>query len=479
VARLIERGTILDRNGLTLATSRRDEMQAISARYATARVQPPDSCAAEHARCYPLGGLAFHVVGNATYQTNWAARNSSFLERDDDVQLKGFDDRAQSVDVLNRRTGTIEHTIRRDYRDLLPLLRNRNRPADPAVQALLTRDRSVHSSIAARLQIRAAAALQGRIQSGGFSRRAAVVLDVESGEVLAAVSYPWPSTADLHQREAVPAATPLAERLLDRPRYGLYPPGSTFKLLIAAAALRTAPLDEHETYACVRLPDGRVGNHVHGSTRPIRDDPMDKTPHGSVDLHRGLVVSCNAYFAQLALHLGPQPVLDAASLFQIDVSQPPTAVALRHTLPQAGYGQGEVVVSPVKMARVVAAIARQGRVPQVRWTAGGAPPPAEPQFLSPADATTLARYMRDVVTSGTGQSLAANVSPIAGKTGTAEVDGGMAHSWFAGFAPYGVGAAPRRIAFAVVIENAGYGARAAAPVAGDLVNAARELGLIQ
>ena len=87
--------------------------------------------------------------------------------------------------------------------------------------------------------------------------------------------------------------------------------------------------------------------------------------------------------------------------------------------------------------------------------------------------------MRDVVTSGTGQSLAANATPIAGKTGTAEVDGGRAHSWFAGFAPYGVSAAPRRIAFAVVIENAGYGARAAAPVAGDLVNAARELGLIQ
>ena len=115
VARLIERGTIVDRNGLTLATSRRDEIQAIAARYGAAGVQPPDSCAAEHARCYPLGGLAFHVVGNATYQTNWAARNSSFLERDDDVQLKGFDDRAQGVDVLNRRTGRIEHTIRRDY----------------------------------------------------------------------------------------------------------------------------------------------------------------------------------------------------------------------------------------------------------------------------------------------------------------------------------------------------------------------------
>ena len=107
------------------------------------------------------------------------------------------------------------------------------------------------------------AALQRHIQSGGFTRGAAVVLDVETGDVLAAVSYPWPSTAGYaaaRGRSARPA--PLAERLLDRPRYGLYPPGSTFKLLIAAAALRAAPLDEHETFACVRLPDGRVGNYV-------------------------------------------------------------------------------------------------------------------------------------------------------------------------------------------------------------------------
>jgi peptidoglycan glycosyltransferase len=80
------------------------------------------------------------------------------------------------------------------------------------------------------------------------------------------------------------------------------------------------------------------------------------------------------------------------------------------------------------------------------------------------------------VTSGTGRSLAGAASPIAGKTGTAEVAGASAHSWFTGFAPFGGG---RRIAFAVLIENAGYGARAAAPVAGELVAAARELGLIK
>ena len=80
------------------------------------------------------------------------------------------------------------------------------------------------------------------------------------------------------------------------------------------------------------------------------------------------------------------------------------------------------------------------------------------------------------MTSGTGRILTGNPVAIAGKTGTAEVDGAAAHSWFAGFAPFG---ADRQIAFAVIVENAGYGARSAAPIAGELVTAARELGLVK
>ena len=101
------------------------------------------------------------------------------------------------------------------------------------------------------------------------------------------------------------------------------------------------------------------------------------------------------------------------------------------------------------------------------------------RLLSAADAAVLARDMRAVVVSGTGRVLAANPTAIAGKTGTAEVANGRSHSWFAGFAPYGGGAQQRRLAFAVIIENGGYGGRAAAPLAGDLVTAARELGLFR
>ncbi len=83
--------------------------------------------------------------------------------------------------------------------------------------------------------------------------------------------------------------------------------------------------------------------------------------------------------------------------------------------------------------------------------------------------------MRRVVTGGTASSLAGHEVEIAGKTGTAEVAGAPSHSWFVGFAP---ATGPKRIAIAVIVENGGYGARAAVPLAGDVVSAARSLGMI-
>jgi peptidoglycan glycosyltransferase len=86
--------------------------------------------------------------------------------------------------------------------------------------------------------------------------------------------------------------------------------------------------------------------------------------------------------------------------------------------------------------------------------------------------------MRAVVTEGTGRSLRSAPVAVAGKTGTAEVAAGGSHSWFVGFAPYRA-AKGHAIAFAVLIENAGYGGVAAAPVAADIVSAARSLGVIK
>jgi cell division protein FtsI/penicillin-binding protein 2 len=187
--------------------------------------------------------------------------------------------------------------------------------------------------------------------------------------------------------------------------------------------------------------------------------------------------SCNAYFAQLALSLGPETLLDTAARLGISVvSSNPTATHLRATLPQAGYGQGDVLASPLRMARVASAIAADGLLREARAEVDAAAGRDE-VLLTPEAAQMLGDFMRDAVLTGTGRGLREHPGRIAGKTGTAEVAGQPSHSWFVGFAPHG--AATRRVAFAVLLENAGYGGRTAAPVAGEIVTAAMAAGLVR
>ena len=465
----LSRGTVYDRTGLPLATNRHDEVAAFADRYRSLGITA-DCPARPQARCYPLGGLAFHVLGDAERQTNWAARNASFVEQDFDAHLKGFDDRPRTVQVRHPDHGHVVTAVRRDYSGLLPLVRHKANPSHPDVRRVVDGSRDLHVTLDAGLQIATARALRARVIEAGSGRGAAVVLDPASGALLASASYPWPDEAVLSGLEPAPP-----DHLLDRARYGLYPPGSTFKLVTAVAALRSAPAEQRSTFECVRLPDGRVGGRVPGAGRPIRDDPLDRTPHGTLDMHRALVVSCNAYFAHLAMRLGSTALADAAAAAQISVAAPPAETTLARTLPHAGYGQGEVVASPLRMARATAALASDGVLREVHVAPVAGAAAGGERWVNEAGAALLRRDMRQVVTVGSGRALAGHPVPIAGKTGTAEVDDARAHAWFVGFAPYGP--APR-IAFAVIVENGGYGGRVAAPLAGDVVSAARARGLL-
>jgi cell division protein FtsW (lipid II flippase) len=466
-ARQITRGTIFDRNGLPLASSRPSELQPFADELRALGISLPTDCSEQRARCYPLGGLVFHVLGESDTQANWAARNTSFVEQEFDARLKGFDDRPRTVTIRDPE-GESRAVVTRDYSDLLALARHRGNPNHRAVRAIVNQSRDVRLALDARLQIRVARALESAAAMRA-GRGAAIVLDADSGQLLASASYPWPVRAKTPVTTPTEAAA--VDRLLDRARFGLYPPGSTFKLITAAAAFRVALAAQQSTFRCVRLDDGRVGGHVDGVNKPVRDDPLDHEPHGTVGLHRALVVSCNAYFAQLAQRVGPQAINETAAAVRINAARPPVDRNLPPTLPHAGYGQGQVVASPLRMARVAAAIASGGVLRDVKV----ALEPSEPetavvQWISPRASQELGRYMRDVVTEGTGRSLGSHRGSIAGKTGTAEVDGAASHSWFVGYAPHrGRG---RKIAFAVLLENAGYGGRAAAALAGDIVSAA-------
>jgi cell division protein FtsI/penicillin-binding protein 2/cell division protein FtsW (lipid II flippase) len=469
--RRLERGTIYDRNGLPLATSRPSELAAIGETFAQLGITPDCAPAGAAGRCYPLGGAAFHLLGDSDRQTNWAARNASFVERDFDARLRGFDDRAQTVEVEHPRTGRTVMAVRRDYAELLPLVRHKANPGHEDARLLTDRPRDVHLTVDAGLQAMVARALRDRVTASGAERGAAVVLDPSTGALLASVSYPWPDASDL-----AGITIPPADRLLDRARYGLYPPGSTFKIVTAVAALRSAPREQNTHFQCVRLDDGRVGGRVPGVSRPIRDDAQNTAPHGRLDLHRALVVSCNAYFANLAHRLGSAALADAAAAAQLSVAPEPARINLERTLPHAGYGQGEVVATPLRMARATAALASDGVLRDIVLLTDTTSA-STVRWLDATGAAQLRRDLRDAVTSGTGRGLASHAVAIAGKTGTAEVDGGRSHAWFVGFAPYQ--ASRSKIAFAVLVEHGGYGGRAAAPLAGEIVSAARARGLLQ
>ena len=485
IARRVPRGTIVDRNGLALATG--DPVMRDRARQRLQSLDLGDTsvgCESLQDRCYPLGAVAFHVIGDSVNRINWSAPNSSFVERDSNTILQGFEDNPHSL-VVKLPNGRSQTVIARDYRALLPLVRQRGDPSHRAVREFMARPREVMVTIDAPLQALVAQALETRVHSVNAAHGAVVVIDPDTGALLAAASYPWP---DLVAEASGSETDEDSAVWLDRARYGLYPPGSSFKIVTAAAALTAGLSATDTTFVCQRLPDGRVG-----TTLPrfgtIRDDIQDRNPHGRLSLSGALVVSCNAFFAQLGLRVGAAQLRATAAKAQLQVSASPATGGtdpLERTLAFAAYGQGEVLVSPLRMARAMAAIASDGLIRDVP-IATRSPGPSDPgqsspmssglRWIRPDYAAFLRKPLREVVTHGTGRVLANFTPSIAGKTGTAEVNGARSHSWFVGYAP-AEGEGPR-IAFAVIVENGGYGGGAAARLAGDVVEAAQKAKVIR
>jgi cell division protein FtsW (lipid II flippase)/cell division protein FtsI/penicillin-binding protein 2 len=445
LAHEILRGDIFDRNGVLLATSDWNQLERRRVEYEKLGVSIDTACSRLDNRHYPFAPLTAHVLGDLRTGENFHATNASLIEHDSNIKLQGFT----------------------DFRELTPLIRYRHQPGNPQIAKLMTRDRDVTASIDIRLQMRVAKVLEDHLVKAHKDKGAAVVMDPKTGDVLAMVSEPAPS--------ALSPAT--AEELLDRARYGQYPPGSTFKLVTAMAALRLDPQLKDKSFSCQRLPDGRVGTRIPGWHKPIRDDAGDSA-HGTLTMHRAIAVSCNAYFAQLGVYcVGPKALSDTAKLLDIPVG---SVQDLAAAMPFAAYGQGPVLVTPFKMARVAAAIAAGGAMPEGRWLIDASNPrnDAPREILSSDLAAYLGSAMRSVVVEGTGRrAMQGEIVNVAGKTGTAQLDEGMPHSWFAGFAPYD-GGGSKSIAFAVVVEHGGYGGAIAAPIARQIVDAASELGLV-
>jgi cell division protein FtsI/penicillin-binding protein 2/cell division protein FtsW (lipid II flippase) len=447
LAREIPRGTIYDRNGIPLATSDWVELDQHRDDYQGMGISLDQAVSRFDNRHYPFGAAMAHIVGDLRTGENFHASNASLVEHDSNAKLQGY-----------------------SYGELAGLVRYRHQPGNPAIAAVLARDRNIHLTIDARLETKANEILSRRLQAARAERGALVVVEAATGSVLAMVSAPAPAPPAARSAAATP------DELLDRARYGLYPPGSTFKLVTAMAALGLDPNLKNRTFFCRRLPDGRAGTVIPGWNRPIKDDIGDH-PHGTLNMERAITVSCNAYFAQLGVYdVGSKALANVAGQFGISTGDP---AELRKALPFAAYGQGPLLISPFRMALVAATVASHGQIPQGHWVADGVTTQSDSrQIVPPEQADFIAHAMRLVVTDGTARhALAGSEISFAGKTGTAQLDTGAPHSWFAGFAPY-EGDGAKRLAFAVLVEHGGYGARVAAPIAREVMEAAKQLGIL-
>lgn len=476
--RRIPRGTIYDRNGIPLATSRWEEVESFRATYDTlgADVAVLDR---QDVRYYPFGSLTFYLLGDVRTRVKWGAGNSLYAEHAYLSHLRGYDNLPESVEKPQTEGGPVAAVVRYNYAELAALVRFGS--DSPRVRALLRRDRDLYLTVDVRLQQRVARILAERVPEGRTA--SVVVLDAATGDVLASVTHPLPEAAF-----ADPTAAHRNADLFDRGfGQGAKPPGSTFKLVTAMAALN------RDSLAATRVYRVRAGDRY-----ARRGEPT-----GWVGMQRALMASSNVYFAALAKEVaGADALLQLVDAFGFTIGHPGLDLRQRRALLEApdnlrqvGFGQGPLVGSPLQVARVAAAIANDGRLPAVQWVRGPAATRQPPQQVtSPAHARRLGRYLRDVVAGreGTARQLRVCPVPIAGKTGTAEerkavLQNGrrvvqmVDHAWFTGFAPYTAPdavPAPWRIAFAVLVEEGGHGGRVAAPIAGAVVEAAADLGII-
>jgi penicillin-binding protein A len=324
----------------------------------------------------------------------------------------------------------------------------------------------------------------------GNQRGAVVALDPATGNILALVSRPAfdPNLLARHDTKAVVAARTalLADpnRPLDNRAIAgrLYAPGSTFKLITAAAALesgRYTPDSVVDGPARLKLPQTSVGLP--------NDFPGACSADGKLPLIDALAMSCNTAFGGVGLDLGAAALQEQArkfgfgQAFKLPLPVTASTFPARPTPPQvaqSAIGQFDVRVTPLQMAMVSAAIAEGGRLmkPQLisRVLApdlsviSRPSPEALGEAVSAGTAEGLTRMMRQVVTSGTGTRAQIGGVDVAGKTGTAEqAPGQPPNAWFTGFAPVG----NPRVAVAVVVEDGGSlgdaasGGRVAAPIA--------------
>lgn len=307
-----------------------------------------------------------------------------------------------------------------------------------------------------------------------------LVLDPSTGAILAMVSKPYydPNTLDA-QWQAL--STNPNKVLLNRVTQALYPPGSTFKLVTASAALETGAVTPTTPFTCIG--DWVIeGFHVSCENPQIPEQ---------LNFQQALDYSANAIFAQVAYHLGADTLTAYADKYgfgtapSLGLPVTPSRIKDPQTpwsgplLASTGFGQGQLEVTPLQLGLVTAAIANHGTIMEPYLVARAATPGGTTvyqhsptpwrQAIDAKTAATLTTMMVSVVDQGSGTAARLPGVQVAGKTGTAQVGGTAApHAVFVAFAP----ANQPRFVVVVFVEHGGEGADVAAPIARTILQAA-------
>jgi len=452
------------RRGLTLEEVTKVEERRLELPGVVVEVEPQ--------RVYPTSTFAAHLLGYVREVSDDQMKQGRYrrgdmigqsgLERLLDEYLRGRDGGERiEVDALGR-----------------PVQVMRREEPDPGAQVITTVDR--------RIQEAAERAMAGR--SG-----AVVVMDPRNGDVLAMTSSPAFEldrlAGNLDKEEWLKVIRDPLTPLMNRALQSQYAPGSVFKVVVAAAGLQEGSLTPMDRIYC--------NGEFHLGQWTFKD--WKEGGHGHVDTRTALIHSCNIFFYQAGLKVGPAAIARYAEAFGLGA---PSGIDLGGEKPglvpfldgrrrvdgrkwQAGdtvnmaIGQGQVLVTPMQVARMMSAVANGGvlwrprLVQRVERVDGSLAYSSSSKMtgrvdLSPIVWAFLRHALSGVVNEGgTGGAARIPGVEVAGKTGTAQsvnksdAAKGQDHAWFASFAP----AQDPEVVVVVLVERGGKGGQVAAPIA--------------
>ncbi len=469
-----ERVRQANRSGRSAALMRGAPFRVLAAVEETRAEIPGIEVQVEPMRRYPNGALAGHLLGYAGEINDVELDSLASLGYQSGDLLGRSGVEKSYEEILRGRDGAEYVVVNALGKRVSALAGEARRPPVAGHDLVLTVDLGVQRALEEAM--------------AGVRRGAAVAVDPRDGGVLGLVSRPALDPNEFsrglsHQRWAE-LSSGGANPLLNRAIQGVYPPGSTFKIVSMLAAMR----------AGIARPDTRLapctGSYQYGGRS---FGCWNRRGHGSVTLVEALQHSCDVYFYQVGLALGLERLEQAARAFGLGAR---TGIDLpqerRGLVPDAAWydrrwgagkwrkglllnliiGQGELLATPLQLA-VMAAEAANGGVPirphvirEVRGIAYQPSRPVQSGFTaSEAAWNAVHESMRLVVDSGTGTAARVPGVKVAGKTGTAQNPHGEDHALFVCYAP----ADSPTVAMAFVVENAGHGGSVAAPLAGQVL----------